>query len=103
MYEVDDPRSTMKAKPAAAAPADPYAQPAGPKPGFAAAEYQRFYQRPADESANGAQTWYGRGQNFVVAYSRAEAGAVFERRGQVDEYMLALQYPGKGVRITAGG
>lgn len=103
MYEVDDPRSSMKAKPAAAvAAADPYAQPAGPKPGFAAAEYQRFYERPADENANGAQTWYGRGQNFVVAYSRARAGAVLERSGQVDEYMLALQYPGKGVRITAG-
>ena len=105
MYEADDPRSSLKAKPASplAPAADPYAQPVGPKAGFAAAEYLRFYQRPADENVNGAQTWFGRGQNFVVAYSRAQAGAVLERRGQVDEYMLALQYPGKGVRITAGG
>ena len=74
MYEADDPRQQMKPKSAPAA-ADPYAAPAGPKPGFAAAEYLRFYQRTADEDANGAQTWFGRGQNFLVAYSRTRAGS----------------------------
>lgn len=94
MYEVDDPRSKMQEKGAAGG---------GTKPGFAAAEYVRFHQRAADEDAGGAQTWFGRGQNFVVAYSRVRTGAVLERRAQPDEYMLVLPYRGKGVRITAGG
>ena len=102
MYEVDDPRSTMKPNAATAAPASAYTAAPEEKPGFAAAEYLRFYQRPADEDAGGARTWFGRGQNFVVAFSRAEAGAVLARTAQLDEYMLVLPYHGKGVRITAG-
>jgi hypothetical protein len=96
MYEVDDPRSSMHKKAAADAATG------AARPGFAAAEYVKFYERGADESSAGADTWYGRGQNFVVAYTRARTGAVLERPAQLDEYMLALPERGAGVRITAG-
>src|SRR5690606_2463954 len=43
------------------------------------------------------------GQNFVVAYSRVQPGARFERRGQVDEFMLLLPDEGEGAVIEAGG
>lgn len=79
MYNSSDPRTslaTAKAGPAATE--------------FAAAEYVKFYETPPQvEDANG-KTWYGRGQNFVIAYSEAKPGATFSRSGQVDEYVVLL-------------
>jgi hypothetical protein len=92
MYEVDDPRSSMQKKTPAAADS---------KPGFAAAEYVKFYERAPDETSALVDTWYARGQNFVLAFSRARKGAVLERPAQRDEYMLVLPEPGAGVDITA--
>lgn len=95
MYESHDPRSKLAPKAAGNAPAV--------QPGFAAAEYVKFDELPPTETAAGARTWHGRGQNFVVAYSQVEPGARFERRGQVDEYMLLLPEAGEGAVIEAGG
>jgi hypothetical protein len=56
----------------------------------AAAEYVKFYElSPLDESSS-ERTWYARGQNFVVAYSEAGAGAALTRADQPDEYMLLV-------------
>lgn len=93
MYEVDDPRAGMQKMDSAG----------GARPGFAAAEYLRFYEREPDEAAPQVFTWYGRGQNFVVAFSRARAGAVLERTSQADEYMLLLPERGAGACVSAGG
>ena len=94
MYEAHDPRSQLKSK---AAPV------AGSGAAFAAAEYVKFDELPPSESAPEADTWYARGQNFVVAYSRVQPGASFVRRGQPDEFMLVLPEAGDGAVIEAGG
>lgn len=97
MYEADDPRSKMNI------PAAPAPKPPDGSVGFAAAEYVRFGELPPADSGAHHQTWYARGQNFVVAYSRARSGAVFERALQPDEYMLLLPARGAGARVVAGG
>lgn len=79
MYDPKDPRATLSA-----------ADPAAPKPGVAAyagAEVTEFHHHPPQEVGDGFRTWYGRGQNFVLAFTEAEAGAVLSRTGQPDEYM----------------
>ncbi|MCD2114584.1 hypothetical protein LQ384_26120 [Rhodococcus rhodochrous] len=43
---------------------------------------------PDDVSANGSSTWYVRGQNFVLAFTRLVAGDGLVRRGQCDEYVV---------------
>jgi mannose-6-phosphate isomerase-like protein (cupin superfamily) len=79
MYNSNDPRNslaTAKAGPAATE--------------FAAAEYLRFYDMEPQLSDTNSRTWLGRGQNFIIAHSETEAGAVFSRTGQVDEYVVLL-------------
>ncbi|MBN9548381.1 MAG: hypothetical protein J0H31_05730, partial [Alphaproteobacteria bacterium] len=80
MYDKSDPRSSLA--PAAAAKA--------PVTAYAPADYLRFYEGPPQRSDAHSRTWLGRGQNAVIAYSEAEAGAVFDRHGQVDEWALLL-------------
>jgi hypothetical protein len=92
MYEADDPRSRLST-------AGGSAQPAA---AFGEATYARFYEDPPQESGENARTWYARGQNFVVCYSEVQPGAVFERKGQVDEYVLLLHDPEMTVTIEAG-
>jgi hypothetical protein len=92
MYESYDPRSKLAA--AGAKNVGPAA--------FAAAEYVKFHDVQPAECTPLARTWYGRGQNMVVAYSEAGPGAVFERTGQVDEYMLVLPEQGAGAILEAG-
>lgn len=93
MYDPSDPRSAlMSASKRKAPPALP----------AAAAEYGLFYSAPpTEEDANG-KTWFARGQNFIVAYSELEPGAMFDRADQIDEFMLLLPYPETPVIATAG-
>lgn len=92
MYDQSDPRAALAATPTAAAPV--------PK-AFAAAEYARFYETPPQIEAAGEKTWLARGQNFLTAYTEAEAGTVLARDGQADEYVLLL--PDTGATVEANG
>ncbi|MET0498677.1 MAG: hypothetical protein ABW106_10475 [Steroidobacteraceae bacterium] len=99
MYSPSDPRSTLKTAGATAPAQTPYAGDAQAE-GFSAAEYVKFHELPPQEDVNGTRTWYSRGQNFVVAYSEAAAGAVLSRSSQVDEYVLLLPDAATTATIT---
>ena len=79
MYDPSDPRSrlaTLPGKPSASR--------------FAGAEYAMFYGTEPQEAGPGHRTWMARGQNFLVAYTEAEPGAVLSRADQVDEYVVLM-------------
>jgi hypothetical protein len=89
MYDLTDPRSTMTtAKADAAKP---------PITAYSGAEVIEFHRVPPQETGEGYRTWYGRGQNFVLSYTEAEAGAVLSRGGQPDEYMAF--FPDRTTRV----
>ena len=92
MYESDDPRSRLGSSGGSAGASS-----------FGVATYARFYDSKPQETQPNAQTWYARGQNFITAYSKAEMGARFERKGQVDEYVLLLNDKASSARVTANG
>jgi hypothetical protein len=100
MYGSDDPRSKLEAGAAAGTPA-PYAEAARPL-SFAAAEYVKFHELPPREDTANARTWYARGQNFVVAYTEAKAGAVLSRDDQRDEYAVLIPDQNVAVTVSAG-
>jgi hypothetical protein len=92
MYNSSDPRASL-----ATARSGPAATE------FAAAEYLRFYETaPQVDDADG-RTWLGRGQNFLVAYSEANAGATFVREAQPDEYVVLLPESDTPATITWNG
>src|SRR4051794_25587608 len=90
MYDPTDPRNALA--PAASKQANE----------FAGADYLKFYQMPPGEQGATAKTWYGRGQNFLVAYTQAEPGAVLARDSQPDEYAILLPDAGTEVVVEAG-
>ncbi len=79
MYDTKDPRSAL----ASATPSAPKA----PVTDYAAAEVIEFHKVPPSETGEGYKTWYGRGQNFILSYTEADAGVTLAREGQIDEYM----------------
>ncbi len=92
MYDKDDPRSALNAKATS-----------GAAPTGLVAEKQLglFYETaPTLDDASG-KTWYHRGRNFVLAWSEATSGGIFNRKGQPDEYVVLL--PEGGARITWNG
>jgi len=92
MYGKNDLRASLQPK-AAAAPETP----------FKAASYCRFDDgKPADASET-HETWYARGQNLIVAYSKVRPGAVLTREAQLDEYAVMIPERGMRVKVTAGG
>lgn len=95
MYEADDPRSRL-----ATAGATGTTRPGA---GFGRSTYARFYAEPPQEEGEAHRTWYARGQNFVICYSEARDGAVFERRAQPDEYVLLLPDEGTRAVVEANG
>jgi len=93
MYDKSDPRAAL-------APA----RSTGPVwTSYAPADYSRFYEMAPQESGSWGRTWLTRGQNAIVAYSEAEPGARFERRGQVDEWVLLLPDSSTSAIVTAAG
>jgi len=92
MYEADDPRSRLAS-----------AGSSSPASAFGESSYGRFYDEPPQETGPGFKSWFTRGQNFVVCYSQVEPGAVFERKGQVDEYVLLLHDPDLAATVEANG
>jgi len=94
MYEADDPRSRLSTAAGSGG---------GPVSAFGASTYSLFYDTAPQETAPGVKTWYTRGQNFVVCYSLVEPGAVLERKGQIDEYVLLLHDPEISVTVEANG
>jgi hypothetical protein len=94
MYDLKDPRSALNTTPAQAAKA--------PVLAYAGAEVIEFYSIAPQETGDGFRTWYGRGQNFVLSYTEAEAGAVLARTGQPDEYMAFFPQPATRVDIESG-
>ena len=81
MYDQSDPRSTLAATQEGGKPAVTE---------FAGAEYAKFYETPPQEDDANGQTWYARGQNFIVAYTQAKPGAALSRNAQPDEYVVLV-------------
>lgn len=77
MYDKSDPRASL-------ASSTPIATE------FAAAEYARFYDQAPQERDELKKQWYARGQNFIVSYAEAQAGAEFVREDQPDEYVVLV-------------
>lgn len=86
MYGQNDLRASLAPKSGAPAPA-----------AFKRASYARFYDTPPQERSDVAASWYARGQTMIVAYDQVEAGAVFTRDDQIDEYVVLL--PDAGVEV----
>lgn len=57
---------------------------------------------PSLHEADGAETWFTRGANFIVAMTKAKSGTRLTRADNPDEYMLMLP-PGVNAKVTAGG
>lgn len=94
MSQAQDPRSRLSTSGAPPSPSDM---------AFSSAVYARFYDMAPQEETDKARTWLARGQNFIVAYSAAKSGALFERKGQPDEYVLILPEAEMSATVTAGG
>lgn len=90
-FVATDPRSKLAGAPAGSAPEQ-----------FGTAEYVKFYEIDPQISSETERTWLARGQNFVIAYSELTAGAVLERTGQPDEYVILVPDPGTPVEVRAG-
>jgi len=92
MYEKDDPRAALATSPSS-----------GPSAGAAAPAYAQFeQQQPADISPSGSPTWYVRGQNFTLSYTRLKAGDHLTRDRQDHEYVVILTEAGTHVSVVAG-
>ena len=94
MYESDDPRSRLATAQAAPTPA---------ATAFGSSTYARFHATPPQSEDALQRTWIARGQNFIVVYAQAQAGAVFERKGQADEYVLLLPEADSAATVEANG
>jgi len=93
MYDASDPRARLGQPATAAAPVPTV---------FAAAQFGRFYESEPQEKGSAGRTWYTRGQNFIVAFSDAEPGAVFARKDQRDEYVVLVQDRQTSITVSAG-
>ena len=93
MYDKSDPRAALASAPAS----KPFSS------AFDPADYLRFYGTEPQETVHGARTWLGRGQNFLTAYTEAEAGAELARSGQPDEYAVLLPDHASRIEVSARG
>lgn len=93
MFDPSDPRASFSAR----------APSVGCTERYADLELVRFYELAPVQSDALQQTWYARGQNFVLAYSETENRATFVRGSQPDEWVLLLPDPDSVVRVAVGG
>lgn len=91
MYDVSDPRAALAKASAAKETAD------GP---FGGGEYIRFYKEAPQETGPAGKTWYGRGQNFIMAVTEPSKDAVLAREAQPDEYVVLIPDAATVVEIT---
>ena len=92
MYDKSDPRANLASKVARPAPS-----------AFAGADYGLFYKSAPQVSDAVQKTWLTRGQNFLVAYTDASAGAVLVRDSQPDEYVFILPDREQSATVEASG
>jgi hypothetical protein len=92
-YDASDVRSTLPSSAAAAAVPER----------FSGSEHVRFRDLAPVEKTEGVETWYARGQNFVVGYSEVDGTATFARAGQPDEYVVLLADDALSARVQAPG
>lgn len=64
--------------------------------------YQFDLHAPAEQSEAGSPTWYFRGQNFVLAQTRLQAGDSLEVSGAQEEYVVLLTEATAHVTVQAG-
>jgi hypothetical protein len=95
MYDLSDPRARL----AQSAPGSASAVSAT---GFAPAQFGLFYKGAPQETGPEGRSWYTRGQNFLIAYTEAKPGAVLERRGQVDEYVVLVDDRATAIKVADG-
>jgi hypothetical protein len=91
MYVQSDPRSTLAKEPKSTARVHD---------SFFGSQLALFYETEPQASDSNGDTWISRGQNFIVAYSRGEAGGSFARVAQPDEYALIIPDRETSVEIT---
>jgi len=92
-YDAKDPRASLASGPSSGSTS---------ATNFAGTEYVKFYEIDPDEKSADAQTWYARGQNFILSYSDVSAGAVLSRSAQPDEYVVLIPDPEMSVEIATG-
>jgi hypothetical protein len=91
MYDKSDPRSKLAPRhEQSGATATP-------------ATYGLYYRDPPVDDDENGRAWYTRGQDLLVNYIEAKAGARFARTGQVDEYMIVLPDEETPYEATAEG
>lgn len=94
MFDQTDPRAALAGVAPSAAPAPTR---------FAPPAYARFYETPPQATEAYGRHWYARGQNFMVAYTEADVGAVLARADQPDEYAVLLPDAGMQVAVHVAG
>jgi hypothetical protein len=94
MYDKSDPRAAL-------ATASDTAKPVPTE--FAGAEYAKFYETEPQIKDDKTSTWLARGQNFIIAFSELTGDAAFERKTQLDEYVLLLPDKSTTAVIETGG
>ena len=95
MYDQTDPRSSLvSSAPAAGIAADPA------KPYDTASCIHFMAGPPQDEDAL-CRKWYGRGNNFLVCYVEARAGAEISRPSQGDEYVILSPQHATALRVDS--
>jgi hypothetical protein len=70
---------------------------------FSGAEHVQFGDLAPAEKGDGVNTWYARGQNFVVGYSDLDGSVGWARPDQPDEYVVLLADEGLSAVAVSGG